>query len=61
MPEPRSDIGEDTQRFQAFQDRNEDLPAAWKMRAGGSKVTVLVVVVVVVAILAVVFGKVLVG
>ena len=49
MPEPRSDIGEETQRFQAFQDRNEE-PSS---RAGGSKTTLLVVVAVVVVIAAI--------
>jgi hypothetical protein len=59
MPEPRSDIGEETARFQAFQEQGDDLPAVWHMRAPGSKIALLAVVVIVVAILAVVLGKIL--
>lgn len=61
MPETHSDIGEETARFQAFKDRNDDLPPAWQMKAAGSRIGLLVVVVIVVAILAMIFGKLLVG
>lgn len=61
MAEPRTDLGEETQRFQAFQDRNDDNPPAWRMRADRSKITLLAVIVVVVAIVALIFGKILVG
>jgi hypothetical protein len=61
MPEPRTDIGEETQRFQAFQDQADDNPSPWKMRAGRSKIIVLAVIVVVVAVLALIFGKILAG
>jgi len=55
MPEPR-DIGEETQRFQAFQDQADDSPSSWKTGAGGSKVIVIAVIVVVVLVLAVILG-----
>lgn len=50
MPEPR-DIGEETQRFQAFQDQADD-----KTKAGRSKVVVIVVAVIVIVILAAILG-----
>jgi hypothetical protein len=59
MPETHSDLGEETARFQAFQDRSDDLPPAWQMKAKGSKILLLAAVVIVVAILAMVFGKLL--
>ena len=61
MPETDSDVTADTARFQAFATRHDDLPAPWQMRAGGSKIGVLVVAVVVAAILAVILGTVLVS
>ena len=61
MPETQSDVGEETARFQAFQDRKEELPPAWQMKAKGSTIALLAVIVVVVAILAMVFGRLLVG
>ncbi len=61
MPETHSDVGEETARFQAFQDRGDDLPPAWQMKASGSTIVRLVVIVIVVAILAMVFGKLLAG
>jgi hypothetical protein len=61
MPEAHGDVGEETARFQAFQDRSDDLPPAWRMKARGSTIILLAVIVIVVAILALVFGKVLVG
>ena len=35
MPETHSEVGEETARFQAFKDRNDDLPPAWQMKAPG--------------------------
>ena len=61
MPETRNDMGEETARFQAFQDRKDDLPPAWQMKASRARITVLAVIVVVVAILAMIFGLILVG
>lgn len=61
MPETHSEVGEETARFQAFKERNDDLPPAWKMKAPGSRIGLLAVVVIVVAILALVIGIVLVG
>lgn len=61
MPETDSDIGAETARFQAFTDRSDDLPAAWQMKASGSKIGMLAVAVIVVAILAAIIGVLLVG
>jgi hypothetical protein len=61
MPETDSDIGTETARFQAFQNRSDDLPPAWQMKAPGSKIGLLAVVVVIVAILAAIIGVLLVG
>jgi hypothetical protein len=61
MPEAHGDVGEETARFQAFQDRSDDLPPAWQMKAQGSTIILLAVIVIVVAILALLFGKILVG
>ena len=61
MPETHSDVGEETARFQAFQDRSEDLPPAWQMKANGSKIVLLAVIVIVAAILAMIFGQLLAG
>ena len=61
MPETHSETGEETARFQAFKDRNDDLPPAWQMKAPGSRIGLLAAVVIVVAILALIIGLVLVG
>jgi hypothetical protein len=61
MPETDSDLGADTARFQAFKNRSDDLPPAWEMKAPGSKIGLLAIIVVVVAILAALFGTLLVG
>jgi hypothetical protein len=61
MPETDSDLGAETARFQAFKDRNDDLPPSWQMKAPGSKIGMLAVVVVIVAILAAIIGVLLVG
>jgi hypothetical protein len=61
MPETDSDVSASTARFQAFQDRSDDLPPAWQMKAPVSRIGILVVIVVVVAILAAILGVLLVG
>jgi hypothetical protein len=61
MPETNTDASADTARFQAFKDRNDDLPPAWEMKAQGSKIGMLALIVVGVAVLAAVFGLLLVG
>lgn len=61
MPETHGDIGEQTARFQAFKERDDDLPSAWRMRAPGGKVGLLVGAVIVAAALAVILGVLLVG
>lgn len=60
MPETDSDFGAETARFQAFRDRNDDLPPAWEMKATGSRIGLLVGIVVAVAILAAIIGYLLV-
>lgn len=60
MPETDSDIGAETARFRAFKDRGDDLPPAWKMKADRSKIGMLAGIVIVVAILAAIFGYLLV-
>jgi hypothetical protein len=55
-------MGPETARFQAFAARrDEDLPAPWQMRASGRQIGILLAGVLLVAILAVLFGKLLVG
>jgi hypothetical protein len=61
MPETNTDASADTARFQAFKDRNDDLPPAWEMKAQGSKIGMLALIVVGVAVLAAVFGILLIG
>jgi hypothetical protein len=61
MPETDSDLGADTARFQAFKNRSDDLTPAWEMKAPGSKIGLLAIIVVVVAILAALFGTLLIG
>ena len=56
MPETDSDISAETARFQAFKDRSDDLPPAWEMKADGSKIGVLAGIVIAVAVLAAIFG-----
>jgi hypothetical protein len=60
MPETESDVSASTARFQAFQERS-DLPPSWQMKAPGSKIGILALIVVVVAVLAALFGTLLVG
>jgi hypothetical protein len=61
MPETDSDFGAETARFQAFKDRNDDLPPAWEMKASGSRIGMLAGIVVAVAILAAIIGFALIG
>ena len=61
MPETDSDASADTARFQAFKNRNDDLPSPWQMRASGSKIGILSLIVIVVAIFAALIGSLLVG
>ena len=61
MPETNTDASADTARFQAFKDRSDDLPPAWRMKAPGSKIGLLAGIVVVVAVFAAIFGVLLVG
>ena len=61
MPETDSDTAAETARFRAFKDRSDDLPPAWEMKAPGSKIGMLAVIVIVVAILAAIFGVLLIG
>jgi len=61
MPETDSDFGAETARFQAFKDRNDDLPPAWEMKAPGSRIGMLAGIVVAVAILAAIIGFALIG
>jgi len=61
MPETDSDISAETARFQAFKNRNDDLPPAWEMKASGSKIGMLAGIVVVVAIFSAIIGYLLIG
>jgi hypothetical protein len=61
MPETGSDVSASTARFQAFKDRGDDLPPSWQMKAPGSRIGLLALAVVGVAILAALFGTLLVG
>jgi hypothetical protein len=61
MPETNTDASADTARFQAFKDSGDDLPPAWEMRAQGSKIGLLAGIVVAVAVLAAIFGFLLIG
>jgi hypothetical protein len=61
MPETESDVSASTARFQAFQERSDDLPPSWQMKAPRSKIGILALIVVVVAVLAALFGTLLVG
>jgi hypothetical protein len=61
MPETDSDVSASTARFQAFQDRSDELPPVWQMKAPGSRIGILALIVVVVAVLAAVLGILLIG
>ncbi|HEY0935120.1 MAG TPA: hypothetical protein VGD91_15415 [Trebonia sp.] len=59
MPETDSDVSASTARFQAFQERSEELPPSWQMKAPGSRIGILAAIVIVVAVLAAIFGTLL--
>ena len=61
MPETNAGASADTDRFQAFKERSDDLPPAWQMKAPGSRIGLLAGIVVVVAAFAAIFGALLVG
>lgn len=61
MPETDSDVSASTARFQAFHDRSDELPPSWQMKASGQKIGILTGIVLVVAVLAALFGALLVG
>ena len=61
MPETDGDVSASTARFQAFKERGDDLPPSWRMKAPGSRIGILALVVLVVAVLAALFGTLLVG
>lgn len=56
------DQSANTQRFQAFAQRQEDeTPSPWQMRASGSKVWLLIAIVVAVAIIAAIMASLFAG
>jgi hypothetical protein len=62
MSETNSEVGSETARFQAFAARrDDDLPPAWQMRANGRKIGILIGGVALAALIAVLFGTLLVG
>jgi len=62
MGEPNQDFGADTARFQAFvQERDDELPPAWKMGVPASRIGLLAGIVVALAILVAVIALVIVG
>jgi hypothetical protein len=62
MPETESDASADTAKFQAFAAQQyEDLPSAWRMRASGNQIWILLGALVVAVILAILLGVVLIG
>lgn len=56
MPEMNQNTSADTARFQAFKNRNDDLPPVWEMKAPAFKVGVLAAIVLAVALVAGLFG-----
>jgi hypothetical protein len=56
MPETDSDVSASTARFQAFKERSDDLPPSWEMKAPGSRIGILTAIVICVAVLAAIFG-----
>jgi hypothetical protein len=59
MPETDTDVSASTARFQAFKERSDELPPSWQMKAPGSRIGILVAIVIVVAVLAAIFGTLL--
>jgi hypothetical protein len=56
MPESHQGASADPARFQAFKNRNDDLPPVWEMKAPGLKIGGLAAIVLVVALVAALFG-----
>jgi hypothetical protein len=56
MPETDRDASADTARFQAFKNRNDDLPPVWEMKAPRFKIGGLAAIVLLVALVAALFG-----
>jgi hypothetical protein len=61
MSDVDDDLSANTARFQAFAQRQDDLPAPWHMRVPGSKIGLLAGIVVAVAVLAVIVAVLLIG
>jgi hypothetical protein len=62
MAEPHQDFGADTARFQAFvQERDDDMPPAWRMGVPASRIGLLAGVVVAVAIVVALIALVIAG
>ncbi|HEY6786553.1 MAG TPA: hypothetical protein VI365_04505 [Trebonia sp.] len=62
MGEPDQDFGAETARFQAFvQERDDEIPPAWRMGAPASRIGLLAGVVVAVAIVAALIALAIVG
>jgi len=61
MSDVDNDFSADTARFQAFAQRQDELPAPWHMRVPGSKIGLLAVIVIAVAVVAAIFAAVLAG
>ena len=59
MSDVDDDLSADTAKFQAFAQRQDDLPAPWHMRVPGSKIGLLAGIVVVVAVLVAVLASLL--
>ena len=59
MSDVDNDLSADTARFQAFAQRQDDLPAPWHTRAPGAKIGLLAGIVVVVAVLVAVLASLL--
>jgi hypothetical protein len=61
MSDVDNDLSADTAKFQAFAQRQDDLPAPWHMRVPGSKIGLLAGIVVAVAVLAAIVAVLLIG
>jgi hypothetical protein len=61
MAETDRDVSADTARFQAFRNRDDDLPPVWEMKAPRSKIGVLAAIVLLVAVVAAIFALLLIG
>lgn len=61
MPETHQGASARTDRLQALRNRNDDLPPVWEMKASGAKIGLLAVIVFLVALVAALFGLLLIG